>query len=75
MTMNEAFEYACQHLPERWDISIKLERGSGCLTLNAPNCCDVVNDEFCSESDDSLATQLVNAVVYAVGHDHLFDDE
>jgi hypothetical protein len=71
--MNEAIEYACQHLPERWDITINLERGSGSLTLQNPELCDVANDEFCSESDDSLETQLVNAVVYAVGHDHLFE--
>ena len=73
LSFNEAVEKACELLPERWEITLMLECGSGVLVLENPDCEEVKNDEFSCETEDSLSEQLHSAIKFAIENDHLFE--
>jgi hypothetical protein len=71
--LDESINYACEHLPERWEITLMIERGSGILILEDPECEEVGNDEFSEVTEEPLSAQLLNAVKYAIANDDLFE--
>jgi hypothetical protein len=64
MTVEAFANYACEKLPEGWQLSLTMEKGSGDFELTSPTGF-VHSEEFCSV-DDPLVKRGVLAVTFAI---------
>lgn len=58
MTLEEAVEYAARHLPEGWEVSVRVEKDAGFVQLEDPLGERIETDS----ADTSLADEVAAAV-------------
>ncbi len=62
MTLEQAINYAAQHLPGNWIISLHVERGAGWVTVARP---DGFDHKLQFNTEQTLADQVLSAVKYS----------